>query len=98
MLDALTDSSFSPHVGTACRLFTAPGAAPIELTISEVQLFKWGAPERRAPFSVFFHGPAGPPLPQGIHHLEHDQLGTLDLFLVPIGPDAQGQRYEATFT
>jgi hypothetical protein len=33
-----------------------------------------------------------------MHHLEHEALGDLDLFLVPIGPGADGrQRYEAVF-
>jgi hypothetical protein len=38
-----------------------------------------------------------PVLPQGIQRLSHAELGELDLFLVPIGPDAQGMRYEAAF-
>lgn len=98
MLETLTDASFSPHVGTTCRLHAAPGAPSVDLVIAEVQVYKWGAPGHRAPFSVFFRGPADRPLQQKIYRLEHDQLGTLDLFLVPLGPDAGGQRYEAVFT
>jgi hypothetical protein len=37
-------------------------------------------------------------LPQRIYRLEHDELGALDLFLVPIGRDDSGVRYEAVFT
>lgn len=51
----------------------------------------------RAPFSVVFSGPSEPVLPQGIHTVEHEQLGTLELFLVPIGPGEEGMRYEAVF-
>jgi hypothetical protein len=38
------------------------------------------------------------PLPQRIYRIEHATLGAFDLFLVPIGPDAQGLRYQAVFT
>ncbi len=36
-------------------------------------------------------------LGQGTFDLEHDQIGSFALFLVPIGPDAEGMRYEAVF-
>jgi hypothetical protein len=35
--------------------------------------------------------------PQGTYRIEHDELGTLEVFLVPLGPDAVGMRYEAIF-
>ncbi len=35
--------------------------------------------------------------PQGTYRLTHAELGTLEVFLVPIGPDAAGMRYEAVF-
>jgi hypothetical protein len=49
--------------------------------------------QQRLQFALLFEGVGGPPLPQGIHGLEHAELGTVDLFLVPVGP---GQ-YEAVF-
>ena len=36
-------------------------------------------------------------VPQGIYGIEHEALGLLELFLVPIGPDEVGMRYEAIF-
>lgn len=36
-------------------------------------------------------------LGQGTFELEHEKLGTFPLFLVPIGPDHQGFRYQAVF-
>jgi hypothetical protein len=51
----------------------------------------------RAQFSLVFRGGPDPPLQQRIYRLEHERLGPLDLFLVPLGPDATGQRYEAVF-
>jgi hypothetical protein len=38
-----------------------------------------------------------PLLPQRIYRLEHAELDTLELFLVPIAQDASGTRYEAVF-
>jgi hypothetical protein len=37
-------------------------------------------------------------MPQRIHPVEHDRLGRFELFLVPVGPDHIGMRYEAIFT
>ena len=41
----------------------------------------------------------GPWDPQGIHRLEHPDGQVLDIFIVPLGPDAEsgGMRYEAVF-
>jgi hypothetical protein len=50
------------------------------------------------PFQLLFRGPAEPLLPQAIHELGHAELGRLGIFLVPVGPDAEGMRYEAIFT
>lgn len=35
--------------------------------------------------------------PQGTYRLTHAELGALEVFVVPIGPDAVGMRYEAVF-
>ena len=51
-------------------------------------------PGGRAPFSLVFQGGPDPPLPQRIYRVEHDELGVLEIFLVPVATD----RYEAVFT
>jgi hypothetical protein len=51
---------------------------------------------RREPFSLLFKGPK-PVLPQRTWALENETLGRLEIFLVPIGADADGVRYEAIF-
>ena len=48
----------------------------------------------RAPFSLVFERGPSPPLPQRIYRIEHEDVGTLEIFLVPIAID----RYEAVFT
>lgn len=54
---------------------------------------------RQESFSLIFSGPLSPYYPQSIYRLEHENLGTLELFLVPIGPDENREKmhYEAVF-
>ncbi len=55
------------------------------------------APNRRA-FQVKFRHPLGPGfLPQRIYPWRNAVLGRIEIFLVPIGPDAEGFRYQALF-
>ena len=55
-------------------------------------------PDSRSPFSMIFVGRTNGVLPQRIYQLEHDSLGEFELFLVPVGMDANGVQYEAVFT
>src|SRR5829696_8766336 len=98
MLETLTPAFFKEHVGSRFRLFL-PGQGPLELELGEIVLFEENpdhAP-RKQPFSLLLVGPIRPMLQQAIYLLEHPTLGALDLFLVPIGPDKRGMRYEAAF-
>lgn len=45
----------------------------------------------------FPHGIEVHRLPQATYRIENANLGVLEVFLVPIGPDESGMRYEATF-
>lgn len=51
----------------------------------------------RPPFSLIFVGKDPRVLPQRIYRLDHEQLGELAVFLVPVGKDAEGVNYQATF-
>jgi hypothetical protein len=104
MLEDLTRESFAAHLGSVCRIHLGPARA-LEMELLEATALGGDArasagdrPARREPFSVVFRGPRAPILPQRIYRMEHDQMGELDLFIVPIGPDAEGLRYEAVFT
>ncbi len=48
-------------------------------------------------FSLIFHGPMSPFFPQGIYRLNHQKLGEIDIFLVPMGPNRAVMEYEAVF-
>jgi len=97
-LAAVTAETFRPHVGTAFRIATPPAhGGVIRLTDVQVLADQPRAP-RSQPFSLIFVGPDEPRLDQQIYGLEHDVLGRLELFLVPIGQDpSSGLRYEAVF-
>lgn len=102
-LGSLTAADFAEQLTTVFRLQTGAETLPIELV--EVRRATYAddpaavAPAgRREPFNLLFRGPRSPYARQGTHRLEHDRLGTLEIFLVPLGPDATGMRYEAVFT
>jgi hypothetical protein len=101
-LATLTIHTFNNRVGEAFRVKHAPRrAADMEL-IEVTDLTHRAGPAvahyERAPFSLVFRGPSDLNLPQQIFKVEHEGIGAFDLFLVPIGPDAKGTRYEAIFT
>lgn len=48
-------------------------------------------------FSVIFRDATNVALQQQIYRIENDELGSMELFIVPIGPDDEGMRYEAVF-
>ena len=75
------------------------GWPAIPLTLVEAEplperMAKRGA---RPPFSLIFLGKDPRVLPQRLYRLEHDRMGALTIFLVPIGKDAEGVSYQATF-
>lgn len=49
-------------------------------------------------FSLLFAAPKGAWLPQAIYPVRHPALGVMEIFLVPIGPLADGNGYQAVFT
>ena len=48
-------------------------------------------------FSLVFRGPHDRVLSQGMCRMEHAAMGAFVLFIVPVGPDARGMRYQAVF-
>ena len=104
MLEGLTIDDFSPRLGETFMLHGADGAEMMTVELAEATDLRptaaRGAPDdgRRAPFSIIFRGHSNVVLPQGIYGVEHSELGRFDPFLVTIGPDAGGMRYEAVFS
>ena len=94
----LTEKEFSKHVNTPFRL-NLGAEAHVDLELVEVKGYanNPGDQQGMERFSLFFRGPAKPFLSQTTYSLEHEGMGTFELFLVPIKPDGDGSRYEAVF-
>jgi len=97
-LDALEQADFAAHLGTTFRLQPPDGSA-LDLVLLEATAHPHLPPQpgRRRGFSVLFRSPSPRHLPQGIYRLEHEVMGTMEVFLVPIGPREGGMCYEAVF-
>lgn len=96
MLETFTIDTFTPHIGTQFRV--RDEGLHIALELIEVNPYAERPTSGRIPFSIVFRGPGQPILPQRIYTLEHAAIGNFGLFVVPIGPDERGMRYEAVFT
>jgi hypothetical protein len=100
-LQWLTCDDFIDVVGLAFDVAAAEGSS---LALELVQATEGGemgghGPEGqvRQQFSLVFRGPLDRTLAQGTYRLGHPHLGEIELFLVPLGPDTEGMRYEAAF-
>ena len=102
-LETLTVDAFQPKLGDSFRI-RPDFEASIEAELIEVRVL--GGPgrsskdgsSRRTPFALSFRTTNTSALPQRIYAVEHDMMGSYDIFLVPVGPDATGMVYEAIFT
>jgi hypothetical protein len=96
-LSTVTVDDFAATVDTPYALDLG-GTGSIEVVLrsaTPASATPTGAP--REPFSLLFVGPPDPVLPQATYLLGHPALGELPIFLVPVGRDADGARYEAVF-
>lgn len=98
-LDQLQSIDFAPHLHEIFSI-CLEGIEPFHLELVRVtETGQKSTPEVRQPFSLEFLGPVSPHyLLQHIYQLEHEEMGRLDVFLVPLGPEAGRMRYEAIFT
>jgi hypothetical protein len=94
-LGSLAIGDFMPHLGGSFALETADGSVALKL----VRVDPAGESGRPGgAFSLLFSAPQGPWLPQAIYPVAHHALGTMDIFLVPIGSLDGGAGYQAIFT
>ncbi len=98
MLEELTIEDFSTRVGDAFPATAGDGRA-LTLTLDSVDPLPRPVGDKgREPFSLEFHDAAPDPVPQQIVAVEHPEMGSFDLFVVPLGQGPDGMRYEAIFT
>jgi Domain of unknown function (DUF6916) len=102
-LDELALDDLRPLVGETFAVDRGDDTVTPLILVSVTDLVETGrAPVqagRRHAFSAVFRGPGGPGyLRQRTYPVAQARLGTLDIFLVPIGPNAEGMQYEAIFS
>ena len=100
-IEWLTHDHFAPLVGQDVAV-DAGGAGTVAMRLVEATASDApGGPgpegQQRAQFSLVFLGPAGQVLSQGTYLVTHEAVGPQEIFLVPLGQDAAGVRYEAAF-
>ena len=100
-LDQLRFEDFAGLVKATFAVEPDPGAT-LQLELAAV------TPRRLTPsglagglayeqFTLVWLGPADRLLPQGMYWFENPTRGRFELFIVPVGHDANGIRYEAQF-
>jgi hypothetical protein len=97
--ERLDVSAYAARIGQTFRLGFQDGST-LAIVLIEVQDLGT-RPTPAGPLSSYslrFSSPGERRFaPQGTYRVEHDELEPQDVFLVPMGPDATGMRYEAIF-
>ena len=103
-LESLTVDVFQPRIGETFRIHPRADSE-IDAELIDARALGGGptrahaeTSRRRVPFSLSFRTSFTVPLPQQIYEVAHDELGSYEIFLVPVGPDGKGMVYEAIFT
>jgi hypothetical protein len=90
----LTKEAFSENLNTKFRIPLGDSHAA-ELELIEVkEIISLPGQEQ---FSLLFRGPLEYAFPQSIYHIEHEKMGEMDIFIVPVGKNQSGFSYEAVF-
>lgn len=90
----LTHEEFSQQANTKFQVPVDENTT-VELDLIEVSELK--VYPQQEEFTLTFRGPLNAFLDQGVRPLKHDQMGEIELFIVPIKQDAEGFYYEAVF-
>lgn len=93
MSETFNHESLAGQLNTKFAL--ADAAQPFELELVEVTEPTVTASQTF--FSLFFLSSGDFMLPQGTYRMNHEQLGEIEVFLVPTAREADGYKYEAVF-
>ncbi|NQT89283.1 hypothetical protein HQ560_21120 [bacterium] len=93
-------AAFADRVGSTFRFRSGDGEH-VDMRLVETTEFRLTSRDHarhasRRPFSAVFHAAEGIALPQDTYLVRHRQLGTFQLFIVPVGPEPG--HYEAIFS
>lgn len=96
MTDAITIDTFRPLQDSTFTMEPA-GEPPIDATLVEVRSVGAAQGGGREPFALLFRARGDRVLPQATYRFGHDDLGQVDIFVVPVGRTADAVDYEAIF-
>ncbi|PWV98846.1 hypothetical protein DFR52_104136 [Hoeflea marina] len=94
-LNDLDLETFQPLIGSGFTTALPWGA--VTLVLREATAMGSGLRHGGA-FSLLFSGPGPDLIGQGVLRLTNPEIGSVDLFLVPVAQSAHGVDYEAVFT
>lgn len=95
MMSALTAESFETLEGETFTLMSVEPALQLRL----IEIARKGKGERMGgSFSLLWQSDSDTILPQGSYVMKNEQMGELELFIVPVGQVSEGVHYEAVFT
>jgi hypothetical protein len=89
-----TKEAFQASVNSTFKLLVEPDTW-FDLKLTEMT--EGRSLPRQEQFSLIFQAPLDAPPEQRIYRLEHERLGMLDLFLVPIERNGTGVCFQAVF-
>ena len=96
MQETLTQAHWTRRLAQDFRVVIG-GIDSLTLRLISVTGFQHSSDPAREAYSLLFCGPEKPALSQRTYQLVHGEMGELDVFLVPIGPQKEGFGYEAIF-
>lgn len=88
---------FAPHVSETFWVATGEAERFPILLVEATALDARPGVGRDDPFQLRFRSTGPNMLVQQVHHMSSAALGELDIFLVPVGQDANGVIYQAIF-
>jgi hypothetical protein len=100
--ERLTEENFSRYLNSRFRVYTSPLTA-INLELINVKHLDSTSTKHAAKtakldsFSVLFRGPRTTALESRTYRINHDQMGTFEVFISPVNDRKKERLYEAVF-
>jgi hypothetical protein len=95
MTEQVPYAAFAEHIGSTFTIYYN-AEATLQVHLASATELQAPTPEGHS-FQLIFQSHQREYLPQGSFRFSHPALGEQQIFIVPIGPNAQGMRYEAIF-
>lgn len=95
MLENITHKVFESILGETIDL--KAGESCFQAKVDSVNLMRENPGQTRQPFSIELLADNTDNFGQQIYELSHPALGDVSLFVVPLGPEEKGMRYQIVF-